>query len=59
MIADATKEQQMAWAERRLDALGERLLLKRFVMLGPHERRRGGELPSCHLHHRAQCVAQE
>lgn len=42
LIADATKEQHMAWAERRLDALGDQLLLQRFVMLGPHERRRGG-----------------
>lgn len=42
LIVDATKEQQKAWVERRLDALGGAVLLKRFVMLGPDERRNGG-----------------
>eukprot|EP00892_Ulva_mutabilis_P004414 jgi/Ulvmu1/2344/UM013_0192.1 len=43
LIVDATKEQQKAWVERRLDALEDTLLLKRFVTLGPHERRNGGQ----------------
>lgn len=31
-----------AWVEHQLDMLGDTPLLNRFVLVGPHERRRGG-----------------
>ena len=38
----SSPEEIKAWVEHQLDLLGSAPLLNRFVLLGPHERRRGG-----------------
>ena len=39
---DASMDEIKAWVEIQLDQIGSTPLLNRFVLLGPHERRRGG-----------------
>ncbi|NJR42366.1 MAG: hypothetical protein HC767_06600 [Akkermansiaceae bacterium] len=38
----STPDEIKAWVEHQLDIIGNDPLLNRFVLLGPHERRRGG-----------------
>ena len=42
----SSPEEIKAWVEHQLDLLGSAPLLNRFVLLGPHERRRGGAPPA-------------
>lgn len=39
---DASMDEIKAWVDHQLDLVGTTPVLNRFVMLGPHERRRGG-----------------
>ena len=39
---DASMDEIKAWVDHQLDLIGTTPVLNRFVMLGPHERRRGG-----------------